>query len=126
MHDSPSTKRLIASVIRDVLAAEQFEAFADFRDALRRRLAKLKIRYIEADFDHAITVVASNTELAPLSLPVVRTSAEAPPPPDITPAQAAAILERLGVNIRGGRLRPRQTKAATPDASEGFDLVEVR
>jgi hypothetical protein len=126
MHDSPSTKRLIAAVIRDVLATQRYEQFADFRDALRRRLAKLKIAYVEADFDHAITVVASNTELSPLSLPVGRKVTEAPPPPEISAIQAAELLARLGVNVRGGRLQPTRAKSGKPDGVDGFELVEVR
>lgn len=77
-----STQRLIAKVLRDLVSTETFASYADLKDALRRRLARLRIRYPQADFDDAISVIASNVALV-----------DAPPPslPHDRPVHAAAV-----------------------------------
>ena len=68
MESAVSIQRLIAKVLREFVATERFASYADLKDALRRRLVRLRIRrYEQGDFDHAITVVASNTALVGVS-----------------------------------------------------------
>lgn len=92
MHDSDSETRRIATVIRDVCAGQRFEDFADFKDALRRRLARLRIPYEPAAFDDAITVVASNRGL--WGTPAPRKVEEHPPEPVILDRETAARVYR--------------------------------
>jgi hypothetical protein len=98
-----SATRLIAKVIRDLGALDTFESYADLKDAVRRRLARLRIRYQPADLDDAIALVDSNTQLVrPQPLDARAhvgdgdgAARELERPPDH--AEACAILTRLGI-----------------------------
>lgn len=98
MANYESTQRLIAKVIRDLIATERFEAFADFRDQLRRRLIAMKIRYTQAEFDAAITLVASNTALTQPKQP--DPAEDTPEPPIIPREEAPQLLKRLMTEVR--------------------------
>jgi hypothetical protein len=105
MADSPSTKRLIARVIRDILKNQTFEEYADFKDALRRRLSVLRIPYQPADFDDAITAVATNARIVSPRKPerprvVVRPSA-VENLPSLTPEERRQVAVRLRQMLRG-------------------------
>lgn len=95
-HDSESTARLIAKVIRDMTATMRFDSFADFKETLRRRLTRLRIAYTPADFDEAITVVASNHQLwgtsASRTDPVAVSDSADPP---LTREEAAHTITRI-------------------------------
>lgn len=123
MADFDSKTRVIARLLRELLREQRFAEFADLKDALWRRLLKLKIRVTSAEFDQALTVVASNAKLvvqaAQSSRPV-----EQPTPTPTSRGEAAAILRSLGIRVRGGRLR--QADERPTDAPEHFpDLVEI-
>jgi hypothetical protein len=57
------TTRRIAKVLRDVLAAETFTTYADLTDALKYRLAQLRIPWTPRDIFDAQRLVESNRPL---------------------------------------------------------------
>jgi hypothetical protein len=66
MHTNSNTTtndRLIARVLREVLATERFETIADLKDALKARCARLRIRYQPDDITRALDLVESNRPL---------------------------------------------------------------
>lgn len=63
IHDVNSPARLIAKVLRDVLAAESFDTYADLFDALKYRLARLRIRWTADDLTAAVALVESNRKV---------------------------------------------------------------
>jgi hypothetical protein len=65
-HEYQTKSRLIARVLRDILASERFENLADMTDVLKTRLAKLKIHVTPADLSEAYAMVESNRSLVPL------------------------------------------------------------
>jgi hypothetical protein len=56
-------KRLLAKLLRAVMTEEQFDSFADAREALKQRCADEGIRYDGDVVDQAIALVDSNTTL---------------------------------------------------------------
>lgn len=134
MADFNSTKRLIAKLLRDLIRGNRFAEYADLRDALRRRLGRLRIRYRPADFDDAITTVQSNAALVDARGPSASTPQLTDERP-LTSADAAAILSavrhRLNVNTGPKRMpfaRPitRQQAAALAVALDAMRAAEVR
>lgn len=80
MHDGNSTIRLIVKLLREVVTRQRFTEYSDVKDALRRKLSALRIRYQQREFDDAYPIVASN-------LPLVR-----------LPAKPVVMVERLEEN----------------------------
>ena len=58
-----SRKLLIAKVVREVATSQRWADFPDMKDALRKRLAALRIPYQPSEFDDAISLVQSNIRL---------------------------------------------------------------
>lgn len=121
MHDAPNQTRLFAKIIRDLLSSETFDSLSDLTAAVKDRCAKLRIPYQDGAVNGAMTLIASNTQLT-LPPPQLQRVSKHPTEavseaPVITQAQAAAILQRLGVRVSGSRVA-RQT-----DDEDG--LVEV-
>lgn len=86
--------RLIAKLLRELATARRFWSHADLKDALLRRLARLRIRYQQHEFDDAFSLVASNRPLvAPPSVP--RQAPRAPQPEPISRAVAAQVYADL-------------------------------
>lgn len=112
MHDIVTTRSVLVRVARAVGRAARYEAFADFKDALRCRLAHLHIPYAPVEFDAAITVVTSNTRLWG-----VATSPRVEPPvdpPGLSTAEAATVLAQLRARVR---TMPTVARAAVDPAS---------
>lgn len=63
MNDFQSKTRLIAKLVRDVATCQRFESYSDLKDALRRRLVQLHVRYQQQEFDDAVSLVTSNAVL---------------------------------------------------------------
>jgi hypothetical protein len=87
----------IARVIHTLLAAEEFTSIADLTDALKFRLAALRIRWTNDDITTAYRLVS--TARPRPGLPLSRKTCHVDREPDgtISRAEAAAILERLGI-----------------------------
>jgi hypothetical protein len=88
--------RLLARVVRSLLASEHFDSLADLTDALKFRCARLHIRWTNEDLNGAYRLIASNTPLPGLSS---RSRLSTQPSYAFSHAEAAAILERLGVQL---------------------------
>jgi hypothetical protein len=87
--------RLLARLVRVMLARETFDTLASLTDALKRDCARLRIRASNDDITDAIRLIASNRALiGPLELDPRPGPEDVPPVPR---AEAAAILQRLGV-----------------------------
>src|SRR4051794_41048901 len=105
--------RLIAKVLRDVLAHATFETVADLKDVLWRRLHQLHIDVTPLEVDDALTLVGSNAVMTDAD----RAPNTPPPTPDrllnepplITREHAAWILDRIrqhAVTTAGPRVMP--------------------
>jgi|SRR5215831_11902272 len=55
--------RLVARLLRDVLASAPFETLADLADALKFRSAALRIRITNDDINRGLWLVGSNRDL---------------------------------------------------------------
>jgi hypothetical protein len=116
--------RLIAKVLREVLAAESFASLADLIDALTTRLAQYRLRWTPEDLTAALELVGSNRRLltgAPLS-PPPRERLDASRAPVITRQQAPAVLARL---LRGQPSPVRSMPAAAVVAVTAADRVRT-
>src|SRR4051812_33472909 len=103
MNEYQSKTRLIATLARDVAAHEDFASYPDFKDALRRRLLALRIRYQPSEFDAAVSLVTSNARLWRTPVPV-----NAPPPPEARPlskSEAQSVYDALWARYRTERVR---------------------
>ena len=60
-HETPS--RLLAKLVRGLLARESFETLADLTEALKSECARLKIRWTPDAISDAYRVIGSNTPL---------------------------------------------------------------
>lgn len=123
MADAPNQTRLLAKLIRELMAGETFDSLSDLTGALKDRCAKLRIEITDQAINGAFTLIASNTPLTAPS-PLLQKQAPWLPAtqdfPAMSHAAAAAILQRLGVRVSGGRVA-RQT-----DDDDDFPgLVEV-
>jgi hypothetical protein len=126
LHDSPNQTRLIAKVIREVMATGSYSTLSDLTAAVKTRCARLRLRATADTINGAYTLIASNTALVHEERP--RLEPTAIDPPALKHREAAAILRRLGVFVGGGRLSSARAAApSSPDAPEDFpSLVEVR
>src|SRR5829696_2548249 len=68
--------RLLSKLLRDLVTVDRFSCYPDLKDAFRRRLLALRIRYQPHEFDDAHTLVGSNLRLID--------SAEQPPKVNLT------------------------------------------
>lgn len=105
--------RLVARIVRAIAAEESFETMADLTDALKFRLARLRIRWHPDDLDTALRIVASNTDIVHCDhkfidssmclkcgwFPPVRDLVRADTAPAISRDEASAILQRLGIRL---------------------------
>lgn len=65
-HENGQKGRLVARILRELLASERFDDLADMTAALKTRLARLKIRVTPAELSDAYAMVASNRALVQL------------------------------------------------------------
>jgi len=125
MHTLPASKtttRLLAAVVRDVLRQQRFANSEPLREAVQARCRELHVPCPPALLETAIDTVGSNTRL----FTATRRRLTPPPinPPPICHTEAAAILDRLGINVRSSRFR---SAASLPNAPTHFPaLVPVR
>jgi hypothetical protein len=99
-----SRARLIAKVLRDLIAHESFASMTELKDALWRRLFRLQIAAAPLDVDDALAMVGSNVRLTTIGPTAPRPLAPArllPAPPIISRAEAPQVLERLWARLRG-------------------------
>jgi len=105
MHEYADKSRLVAKIVRSVLATESFDSLADLTDAVKFRCANLRIGWTPDDINAAFRLVASN---APLTVNTRRGRPARQRVIDarlddahraITREDAAAILQRLGIAL---------------------------
>ena len=95
-HDFEARSRLLARIVRTLLASETFESLGDLTEALKCRCAQLRIRWTPDDITEAYRRVGSNTPLP--GQPVCRRLVERPTDTaSVSRSEAAEILERLGI-----------------------------
>ncbi len=96
VHDFEPRSRLLARIVRTLLASETFDSLPDLTEALKCRCAQLRIKWTPDDITEAFRVVESNTPLPGLS--VRRRLVERPlVDHSVSRVEAAALLERLGI-----------------------------
>jgi hypothetical protein len=95
-----ATASTIAKVIHTLLAGEHFDSLADLTEALKWRLARLRMQWTNDDISTAYRLVATARRLPGPELPR-RTTVHVEREPDstISRAEAAEILERLGITL---------------------------
>jgi len=80
-HDHETKSRLLAKIVRNVLARESFDSLADLTDALKFECSRLKIPYTPQDISQAFAMIESNKALVSdptFGLERVRTGKESP------------------------------------------------
>jgi hypothetical protein len=87
----------IARIVHGLLATEQFDSLADLTDALKWRLAALRIRWTNDDLNDAYRLVATARPLPCRLLPRKISHVEREPENVISRDEAGAILNRLGI-----------------------------
>jgi hypothetical protein len=89
-----SHARLLARLVRVLLARDHFATLAELTDALKRECDRLRIRWSNDDINDALRLIESNR-----ALPGQRLELEPRPGPEdvppVTRAEAAAIVHRL-------------------------------
>jgi hypothetical protein len=109
-----TTTRLIARVLGEFADGPLFESYDELKAALRRRLAKLRVRYGPAELDDAITQVETNRPLVAAPVATVPPVADEPSV-GLTRTEAREVYEGLCRRfrvvpvhrMRAGRLVPR-------------------
>jgi hypothetical protein len=97
-HDGNPIGRLIAKIAREVRPADGFEDYGEAKAAIRKRLTSLGIRYTQAQFDDALSLVETNTPLVAVAQALKRSrlvhqvAAESSV---ITPSAAKRIVDEL-------------------------------
>jgi hypothetical protein len=94
--------RLIARIVREILKTESFDTMADLTEALKTRLALLRIRWTNDEISDAYALIDTNTPLLRPPPAVTPVRADADPLP-IGASEATAILAairtRLGLTV---------------------------
>lgn len=106
-HDSPTESRLLAKLLRVLLARESFATLSCLTEALKVECARLRIRWTNDAISDAYRVIGSNTPLpggGPIRRIEPRTPVERIAP--LSRAAASAVLARLYAGLaryeRGG------------------------
>jgi hypothetical protein len=95
-HDIDSQPRLLAKVLRDLLATETFATYADLVDALKTRLARMRVRWTNDDITRALDLVGSNRQILDAPMPRrTKPAAIVDTAPRISAQDATAILAKL-------------------------------
>jgi hypothetical protein len=92
-----ATASTIAKVIHTLLAGEHFDSLADLTEALKWRLARLHVHWTNDDISTAYRLVATARRLPGIDLPRRTVHVEREPDSTISRAEAAEILEQLGI-----------------------------
>lgn len=108
-------ERLVARVLRDVLAREQFESFGDLKAALLKRCGGLGIACPVDVVDRALDLVGTNHPMLakkPSAAKPVEFSMEASA---ISRTEAAAILRRLRAQVGQTEEAAQPATSAAPE-----------
>jgi hypothetical protein len=99
-HALTAGTKLIVRVLQDLVRRETFDSYGDLKEALKRRCAKLRIPYDAGLITDALDRLeeGGRRPLVPVVIPASVNPAAAQPKP-IGRADAARILERLGVVV---------------------------
>jgi hypothetical protein len=92
-HDSPTPSRLLARLVRVLLAREGFETLPDLTEALKLECARLHIRWTPDDISAAYRLIASNTALPGVT--PIRPLARRDDPWPLSRDEAAALWRTL-------------------------------
>jgi len=99
-HDIDSQPRLLAKVLRDLLATETFATYADLVDVWKTRLARMRIGWTTDDLTRALALVESNRQVLEVARPrPTRPAPIADTAPRITRQDATALLATLGIRL---------------------------
>jgi hypothetical protein len=90
--------KLIVRVLQDLVVRDRFDSYADLKDALKTRLAKLRIPYEATVITEALDQVEQGgrrplVPVAPREVPVVQVK-------PVSQADAVRILTRYGVVVK--------------------------
>lgn len=120
----PNQTRLIAKILRELLASESFDDLSDLADALKTRCGRLKIKSTPDDISNAFRLIASNRDLLAGGHQAVP-EFEAAPPRDLQPAEAKTIYAQIMAKYQAEHPKPAALEHA--DRPPDFpDLMVVR
>jgi hypothetical protein len=111
-HDHAAPSRLLARLIRSLLARESFETLADLTAALKDDCARLRIRWTPDDLSAAYRLIDAARALPggrpmrPNPRHVERVDAVVP----LSRAEAADLCRRLGVALGREQARGREAR----------------
>jgi len=110
-HDDDGARRmrLLAKILRELVAQASYEGYADLKTDFRQRLVKLRIRCRQCEFDDVISLVGSSVRFMHAK-PPTRTSV-APAPAPLSRSEAARLFAVL--MPRGDALK-RMPSVASP------------
>jgi len=94
-----SLSRLLAKLIRELLAQEKFTHFADLTEALKCRCARLKIRPTNEDISDAFRLIQSNRALIEQPSPIVERRVEEMVLP-LSRQEAARLIAEIREHLR--------------------------
>lgn len=100
MHDGHPRSRLVAKVVREVLATGSFPSLADLTGAVKDRLGRLKIQASADDLNAAYRAIESNTPLLPEPPAAPSRREQAPVNPFGDRLEAAAFCRALRMRVR--------------------------
>lgn len=94
--------RLLAKLVRELLGRASYGSVGELVDEIKRTCAKRRIPWTNDDIGEALRLIASNV---PLPGRVERVLPRGPDEPaEPTKAEAAAMLQRLGIRVCEGRI----------------------
>lgn len=96
-HDFEARSRLLARIVRTLLASETFDSLPDLTEALKCRCARLRVTWTPDDITEAYRVIASNTTLPGEPVKAPRYVERERAGMQISKEDARAILDRLGI-----------------------------
>lgn len=106
-HDFADPSRGIARIAHALLAEEQFSSLADFTDALKFKLVRLRIRYTNENLNNAYRIVEMARPLPGAPTRCVLVEREPEPAPDLPKTDAAKLWAAL-------RARAKTVTSGTP------------
>lgn len=120
-----TASRLLAKLLREVLASDSFESLADLTDALKRRCGRLHVRWTNDAISNAFRLVGSNRALV-TRRPTVAVAAPAPSR-ELTRREAAAIWAKVVGHFGAGTFRSLPAGRVNRLAIDGpiTDVVDV-
>jgi hypothetical protein len=118
--------RLLAKVLRDILATETFESLSDLTDALKYRCGRLHIQWTNEAISGAFRVVGSNATLLRSRRAVVM--AAPAPPRELSRREAAELWDAVTgyFGSRAFRALPRREwNRFVVDSAEAGDVADL-